>query len=70
MMDDFNTNSSHVKPGRVAILFSGGVDCTLLAALSTSFIPLDEPIDLLNVAFENHRSNSNEGTFNVPDRIT
>ncbi|KAJ7462632.1 asparagine synthase-domain-containing protein [Mycena galericulata] len=40
---------------RVAVLFSGGIDCTVLAFLAHRYIPLDEPIDLLNVAFENPR---------------
>ncbi|KAJ7706449.1 asparagine synthase-domain-containing protein [Mycena rosella] len=40
---------------RVAVLFSGGIDCTTLAFLAHKHIPLDEPIDLLNVAFENPR---------------
>ncbi|KAG1543147.1 hypothetical protein G6F51_006847 [Rhizopus arrhizus] len=41
---------------RVAILFSGGIDCTFLAALADHYLPKSEPIDLLNVAFENPRS--------------
>ncbi|XP_007529067.3 asparagine synthetase domain-containing protein 1 [Erinaceus europaeus] len=36
---------------RVAILFSGGIDSMVLAALADRHIPLHEPIDLLNVAF-------------------
>ncbi|TFL06116.1 asparagine synthase-domain-containing protein [Pterulicium gracile] len=40
---------------RLGILFSGGIDCTVLAVLAHRFIPIDEPIDLLNVAFENPR---------------
>nr|AAH13617.1 Asparagine synthetase domain containing 1 [Mus musculus] len=35
----------------IAILFSGGVDSMVIAALADRHIPLDEPIDLLNVAF-------------------
>ncbi|XP_060113242.1 asparagine synthetase domain-containing protein 1 [Heteronotia binoei] len=37
----------------VAILFSGGIDSILLANLADRHVPLDEPIDLLNVAFAN-----------------
>ncbi|KAI5852026.1 asparagine synthase-domain-containing protein [Tricharina praecox] len=40
---------------RVAILFSGGVDCTTMARIAHDILPPDEPVDLLNVAFENPR---------------
>lgn len=40
-----------VKKANVAILFSGGIDSMVIAALADRHIPLDEPIDLLNVAF-------------------
>lgn len=40
----------------IAILFSGGLDCTTLALLADRHVPLGQPIDLLNVAFENIRS--------------
>lgn len=36
----------------VAILFSGGVDSMILAALADRHVPAHEPIDLLNVAFK------------------
>ncbi|TFK57417.1 hypothetical protein OE88DRAFT_130909 [Heliocybe sulcata] len=39
----------------VAVLFSGGIDSAILAFLAHRHIPLEEPIDLLNVAFENPR---------------
>lgn len=41
---------------RVAILFSGGLDCTLLARLMHDLLPQEQDIDLLNVAFENPRA--------------
>jgi asparagine synthetase B (glutamine-hydrolysing) len=44
------------EDANIAILFSGGLDCTVLARLAHDQLPLDEPIDLLNVAFENPRS--------------
>lgn len=40
---------------KVAVLFSGGLDCTLLARLSHDALAKDESIDLINVAFENPR---------------
>lgn len=40
---------------QVAVLFSGGIDSTILAFLAHRHVPLDEPIDLLNVAFQNPR---------------
>ncbi|GAA5808404.1 hypothetical protein MFLAVUS_001795 [Mucor flavus] len=40
---------------RVAILFSGGLDCICLAAFADKHLPLLESVDLLNVAFENPR---------------
>ncbi|EPT04161.1 hypothetical protein FOMPIDRAFT_1027956 [Fomitopsis schrenkii] len=40
---------------RVAILFSGGIDSTMLAFLANRHADPAEPIDLLNVAFENPR---------------
>ncbi|XP_078460118.1 asparagine synthetase domain-containing protein 1 isoform X2 [Lampetra planeri] len=39
----------------VAVLFSGGLDCMVLAALAHRHVPAHEPIDLLNVAFECRR---------------
>ncbi|EEH17795.1 hypothetical protein PABG_00358 [Paracoccidioides brasiliensis Pb03] len=67
---------------KVAVLFSGGLDCTILARLAHDILPIDEPIDLLNVAFENPRvvaaaavaSKSQSPTLSAyeacPDRIT
>lgn len=40
---------------KLAVLFSGGLDCTVLARMAHDLIPLGEHIDLLNVAFENPR---------------
>lgn len=39
------------RKANVAILFSGGIDSMVIATLADRHIPLDEPIDLLNVAF-------------------
>lgn len=40
----------------VAVLFSGGLDCTTLALLAHRYVPAHQPIDLLNVGFENPRA--------------
>ncbi|KAA1065365.1 hypothetical protein PGT21_013601 [Puccinia graminis f. sp. tritici] len=67
------------RDSKVAILFSGGLDCTTLAFLAHFHIPLTESIDLINVAFENPRAASNSrrnnqpvipDIFSVPDRHT
>lgn len=58
----------------VAILFSGGLDCTLLARLTHHALHPDQEIDLLNVAFENPRIHKPGGDISFyetcPDRIT
>ncbi|KAG0242551.1 hypothetical protein BGW41_003909 [Actinomortierella wolfii] len=48
--------TGHSHDARVGILFSGGLDCLCLAALADRFLPKGEAIDLLNVGFENPRS--------------
>jgi len=50
-------------PARVAILFSGGIDSLVLAALADRCLPMDEPIELINVAFGNEQTR-----FQTPDR--
>jgi asparagine synthetase B (glutamine-hydrolysing) len=71
--------SDFVPKGRddvkVAILFSGGLDCTILARMCHDLIPIHEPVDLLNVAFENPRVHGKLATGTspyelCPDRIT
>ena len=72
-------------PARIAILFSGGLDCTVLARLIHDLLPLSYEIDLLNAAFENPRVVKAAEKFNqinavdsvhmspysvCPDRIT
>lgn len=47
----------------LGVLFSGGVDCAVLARLAAQFSQ-DRPIDLINVAFEKNDS------YETPDRIT
>ncbi|KAJ7130103.1 asparagine synthase-domain-containing protein [Mycena crocata] len=60
--------SSPTGAARVAVLFSGGIDCTVLAFLAHKHTPLDEPIDLLNVAFENPRKIKLQTVGNVNKR--
>ncbi|GAA5823765.1 hypothetical protein JCM11251_003284 [Rhodosporidiobolus azoricus] len=40
---------------RIAVLFSGGLDCTTIALVADRVLPEGEAIDLINVAFENPR---------------
>lgn len=47
------------RDARLALLFSGGVDCAFVTHLANEYIPRGEPIDLLNVAFENPRAIAN-----------
>ena len=63
---------NHPNDARVAILFSGGVDSVVLAALSHNHIPLNETIDLINVAFASSSTPDEKGTdpfSKSPDRI-
>jgi hypothetical protein len=56
---------------RVAVLFSGGVDSAVLAALVDRCLDPEEEIDLINVAFEQkHLPESDPTRFDVPDRIS
>ncbi|KAF9804197.1 hypothetical protein SFRURICE_020625 [Spodoptera frugiperda] len=50
----------------VGILFSGGLDCTILAVLADKYLPREQSIDLINVAFKKDE----KSTFDVPDRLT
>ncbi|KAJ1728653.1 hypothetical protein LPJ61_003922, partial [Coemansia biformis] len=66
------TESIPHGPVRVGVLFSGGVDCMVIAALLTRVVPRSEPIELFNVAFENPRQAKlrNAAPFDAPDRKT
>lgn len=62
----------------VAILFSGGLDCSVMARMVHDILHQDESIDLLNVAFQNpriHQQIDNDGgaisPYELcPDRVT
>lgn len=57
------------RHAKLCILFSGGIDCTILALLANKFVPNDEPIELINVAFESlGGQNVSEKLWDVPDR--
>lgn len=72
----YTLNCSDQTVSRVAILFSGGLDCTVLARLTHDLLKIEESIDLLNVAFYNPRTtaaNTSRGSDPYelcPDRIT
>lgn len=56
---------------KVGILFSGGVDCTILACLVDRLIDPEESIDLINVSFEKvTRQKVNVINFETPDRVS
>ncbi len=69
-------NKTNVRPDhqcshtKVAILFSGGLDSSVLAALTDRVWPENESIDLLNVAFPLRTKSSSLEKFDVPDRLT
>ncbi|CAD8158954.1 unnamed protein product [Paramecium octaurelia] len=48
------------QQGRIGILFSGGIDCSLITHMVCKLLPDNSQIDLINVAFTN----------DAPDRIT
>ncbi|KAH8276620.1 hypothetical protein KR026_006249 [Drosophila bipectinata] len=63
--------SNECRHAKICILFSGGIDCTILALISHKLLPIEEPIELINVAFEYNLKTSNlEQAWNVPDRKT
>lgn len=73
-----SSSTSSSKPARLAILFSGGLDCSLLARLAHDVLGSDQVIDLLNVAFENPHVHDlvklkaeNRSAYDLcPDRVT
>ncbi|KAK3939492.1 asparagine synthase [Diplogelasinospora grovesii] len=75
-----HANANAACRTRVAVLFSGGLDCTVLARLTHDLLDPDQGIDLINVAFENPRvvaqleKDSKGQPFDLyeacPDRIT
>ncbi|XP_070531397.1 asparagine synthetase domain-containing protein 1 isoform X2 [Cardiocondyla obscurior] len=77
-----NDTSFICTHSKIGILFSGGLDSAILAAIADKYVPEDESIDLINVAFERPAS-KNQNTswansakenvtqkYDVPDRKT
>uniref|UniRef100_A0A5S6QE43 Asparagine synthetase domain-containing protein n=1 Tax=Trichuris muris TaxID=70415 RepID=A0A5S6QE43_TRIMR len=62
------TNVPETTGATVSVLFSGGVDSLLIAALLGTLVPAGTAIDLLNVAFVGDEPRCSSGT--VPDRQT
>ncbi|NXT88758.1 ASND1 protein, partial [Anhinga rufa] len=63
--EDQKTREVPSMPNRkahVAVLFSGGIDSMVIAALADKHVPLGEPIDLLNVAFMIKEQAKQKGT--------
>ncbi|KAM3418970.1 hypothetical protein BST61_g4927 [Cercospora zeina] len=68
-----SSEESRSGNAKLAILFSGGVDCTVLAKICHDMLPENAVVDLLNVAFQNPRAHKDvgEGAYELcPDRIT
>lgn len=57
----------HPSSNLFSILFSGGLDCTILTALSAKILPPGTTVDLLNVGFDNPRTGLKASQ--APDRI-
>ncbi|ETN66017.1 asparagine synthetase [Anopheles darlingi] len=68
------TGADRCTHPKIGILFSGGIDCTILALLADEVVPSSTAIDLLNVAFEKVCRNPKQSMapvdWNVPDRLT
>lgn len=68
-------NETHCNHAKIGILFSGGIDCSILAVLTDKLLDLDQPIDLINVSFEKisrtKATTSNTPIdYNTPDRLS
>lgn len=73
----FNNSNESCNHPKVGILFSGGIDCTILAVLADKFVDKNNAIDLINVSFEkivrNQTANKQQKpdeNYETPDRLT
>ncbi|BFZ65478.1 hypothetical protein YB2330_006651 [Saitoella coloradoensis] len=57
--DSSSSSGGSSNHPRIAVLFSGGLDCAVLARVLNDVLPEGEGVDLVNVAFENPRSIQN-----------
>ncbi|CAH0564303.1 unnamed protein product [Brassicogethes aeneus] len=57
-------NKNNCNHSTTGVLFSGGIDCSILALLSDKYIDKNRPIDLINVAFDE------KNNYQTPDRLT
>lgn len=64
------TTAASCDHSKIGILFSGGVDCTLLAVLTHKLLPEAHSIDLMNVSFEKVTNKQENIDWSVPDRLT
>ena len=56
---------------RIGVLFSGGIDCTVLAAFAAVHLPPSDVIDLINVAFVGEKKCEHlVDASSIPDRAT
>lgn len=59
---------------KIGILFSGGIDCTILAVLADRYVDQACAIDLINVSFEKVRRTElkcqEDINYSTPDRVS
>lgn len=68
-----NSKTPFCTHAKIGILFSGGIDCTILAILTDRLMSENgDPIDLLNVSFEklSRTAKAADLNFDSPDRLS
>ncbi|CAN3502692.1 hypothetical protein DICA1_E16292 [Diutina catenulata] len=58
---------NHDQGPKMAVLFSGGLDCTVLASMLCQNLNPGEPLDLITVGFDNPRTQ--QSAASSPDRV-